>query len=149
MVTTRRSSQGKHQNPLYPLGERKRQRVLGDHAAGIQRLGRGTVECFSKLELLFAHSQSGLWFRILPIDGYDDDISVGLGVEWKYLLPLLIKCGLVRSKVTSVVKDVLVDHGQWEELPKEIYACSADGNYIRAHKIFAAKLFFLYWAAEV
>jgi hypothetical protein len=41
-------------------------------------------------------------------------------VEWKYLLPLLVKCGLVRSKVTSVVKDVIVGHGQWDELAKAI-----------------------------
>jgi hypothetical protein len=120
MVTTRRSSLGKQPAPPDPFEDRKRQRVLGDQASGIRRLGKGTVECFSKLELLFAHSQTGLWFRVLPIDGHDDDICVGLGVEWKYLLPLLTKCGLVRSKVTSVVKDVHVDHGQWDELAKAI-----------------------------
>ena len=120
MVTTRRSSLGKQPAPPDPFEDRKRQRVLGDQASGIRRLGKGTVECFSKLELLFAHSQTGLWFRVLPIDGHDDDICVGLGVEWKYLLPLLTKCGLVRSKVTSIVKDVHVDHGQWDELAKAI-----------------------------
>lgn len=62
----------------------------------------------------------GLWFRILPVDDHNDDISVGVGMEWRYLLPLLSKCGLVRSKVTSVVKDVHVDVSQWHEMTRAI-----------------------------
>ena len=122
MVTTRRSLRVKPSNPLDPFEDRKRQRVLGTHVAGIQqRGGPGTVECFSVLELLLAHSSLGLWFRILPIDDHDDDICVGLSVEWSYLLPLLTKCGLVsRSKVTSVVKDLQVDSCQWDKLAKRL-----------------------------
>ena len=59
-----------------------------------------------------------LWFHILPIDGKDNYICVGTGVEWQYLLPLLTKCGLLHSHVTSVVKDVCCDSIQWDEMAK-------------------------------
>ena len=53
MVTTRKSSQVEKENPLDPFGERKKQRLLGMYAIGIQRLGRGTQECFNLLADLF------------------------------------------------------------------------------------------------
>lgn len=121
MVKTRRSSRVNQKNPLDPFEDRKRHRSLGVHASGIQRRGQDTEECFHLLEGLFAHSVPGLWFfRILPVYDQHDDISVGLGIEWRYLLPLLTKCGLVRSKVTSVVKDVHVDVSQWHEMARAI-----------------------------
>lgn len=118
MVTTRRSSGGKRPNPLDACGERKHQRLLGVQSAGIQRLGQGTEECFQLVHHVLAQSTPGLWFRILPVDGQDDDICVGTGVEWQYLLPLLTKCGLLRSIVTSVVKDIHCNATQWDEMAK-------------------------------
>ena len=70
------------------------------------------------MHLILAQSTPHLWFRILPVVGKDDDICVGTGVEWQYLLPLLTKCGLLCSHVTSVVKDVRCDHSQWDEMAK-------------------------------
>jgi hypothetical protein len=92
--------------------------VLGVQSAGIQLRGQFTEECFRLVHLILAQSTPHLWFRILPVDGKDDDICVGTGVEWKYLLPLLTKCGLLRSLVTSVVKDIRCDHSQWDEMAK-------------------------------
>ncbi len=57
MVTTRRSFQDAQEKPAYPLDpfeDRKRQRLLGAHAAGIQRYGEDTDECFHLLGQLFA-----------------------------------------------------------------------------------------------
>ena len=125
MVKTRQSSGGK---PLYPLDSShkgKRQRVLSEHAIGIQRLGRGSSECFDILKLLLAQATKGVWFRILPVDDGKDDISHWLGVEWKYLLPILMKCGLLKSRVTSVVKVIHVNHSQWDELAR---ACEVWGR---------------------
>lgn len=118
MVTTRRSSRGKQSNPLDARRVGSRQRVLGVQSAGIQRLGQFTEECFRLAHLVLAQSTPHLWFRILPVDGKDDDICVGTGVEWQYLLPLLTKCGLLRSLVTSVVKNVHCDRSQWDEMAK-------------------------------
>jgi hypothetical protein len=52
----------------------------------------------------------GYWYRILPVDGMYDDISIATGIEWTYLLPLLMKLGLIVhvAKVTSVVKEIHV-----------------------------------------
>jgi hypothetical protein len=52
----------------------------------------------------------GYWYRILPVDGMYDDISIATGLEWTYLLPLLMKLGLIVhvAKVTSVVKEIHV-----------------------------------------
>ena len=66
MVKSRRSSQVKQQNPVDAFEERKRQRVLGVQAAGIHRLGRGTVECFSVLERLFSTRHRGYGFESFP-----------------------------------------------------------------------------------
>ena len=120
MVTTRRSSRGEQENPSVSSQEHKRQKYLAAQATGIRRLGRDTVECFSVLERVFLHATPGLWFRILPLDDSDDDICVGFGVEWRYLLPLLTKCGLVRSVVTSMVKDIEVVTRQWDEMAKAL-----------------------------
>jgi hypothetical protein len=89
MVKTRRSSHNYSGSSLDSFKDRKHQRILGELATGIQRLGRGTLDCFGILEALFPHSISGLWFRILPVDGYDDDICHALRVSWKVLLPLV------------------------------------------------------------
>ena len=59
-----------------------------------------------------------LWFRILHVDGKDGDICAGTKVEWKYLLPLLLKCGLICSHATSVIKDDHCDCTQWDEMAK-------------------------------
>lgn len=122
MVTTRRSSEGKRPSSLVSFENRKHQRVLALQSAGIQRLGPGTEECFNLVRSILEQSIRGLWFRILPVDGHEDDICVGTGVEWQYMLPLLVKCGLLRSRVTSVVKDVHCDNGQWDGMAKSFSA---------------------------
>ncbi|KAG7370138.1 hypothetical protein IV203_027884 [Nitzschia inconspicua] len=105
MVTTPRSSGGKVAASVDPFRDRKHQRRLAVHAAGIHRLGQGTKECFDLVQHILAQAAHGYWYRILPLDSYDD-IAVGTGVEWQYLLPLLSKCSLLRSRVTSVVKEI-------------------------------------------
>ena len=54
MLTTRRSSRCKPKYETDPNEGRKREGVLVVQAAGIRRLGRVTVECFSLLKLVFA-----------------------------------------------------------------------------------------------
>jgi hypothetical protein len=118
MVKTRRSLQSNKPSPLDSSEDRNRQRVLGVLAEGIQGRGNRGEECYTVLKSLFAQSTPGIWFRILPVDDQDDDVCVGLGVEWRYLLPLLTTCGLLRSTVTSVVKEVHVVRSQWDEMAK-------------------------------
>ena len=56
----------------------------------------------------------GIWWRILPLeDGYDD-ISVGMGIDWEDLLPLLIHEGLLYSTKRSTACDYLVSRDSWQ-----------------------------------
>jgi hypothetical protein len=120
MVTTRRSSGGKVAASVELFKDRNHQRHLGVQAAGIPRSGRGTKECFDLVREILGQAVQGYWYRILPLDSYEDDIAVGTGVEWQYLLPLLSKCSLLRSRVTSVVKEIDCNVRQWDELAKSM-----------------------------
>ena len=58
----------------------------------------------------------GIWWRILPLeDGYDD-ISVGMGIDWEDLLPLLIHDGLLYSTKRSTACDYRVSRDSWQSL---------------------------------
>ncbi len=48
--------------------------MLGVQSVGIQQVGKDTTESNNLLCNGLAHSTSGLWFQILPIDGHEDDI---------------------------------------------------------------------------
>lgn len=115
MVKTRRSSNVS--SP--PLLDPKRRRELieetsPDTRAIQQRLTRKEV-CFKLLRELFCRSARHYWFKILPTEDGDDDITICTGLDWSYLLPLLIFCGLVVFRVDSVVKEGQVVIEQWEE----------------------------------
>lgn len=116
MVKTRRSLRVEKENPLDPSPVEKRRKQLVDAVAGIQRNGRNVEESLDLLIGLFEVTTRGQWFRILPVDDQYDDISHATGMEWRYLLPILMKVGLIATKVTSVVKDVHVVKRQWDEL---------------------------------
>ncbi len=124
--------------------DRQQQRVLGVQTAGIHRLGKGTEECFALVQQILAQAVPGVWYRILPVDEYDDDITVGTGVEWQYLLPILSKCSLLRSRVTSVVKEIDCNVRQWDELAKSMIATIKQvGDYVYSDSACKAELLFL------
>jgi hypothetical protein len=56
----------------------------------------------------------------LLLDDSYNDIVTATGIEWHFLLPLLLKVGLLSFRVSSVVRETLVMHNQWEELAKAI-----------------------------
>jgi len=118
MVTTRRSSRGKPSSPLVSRQLDRHQRVLGVQSAGIQPIGQFRENSFYLVHLILVRSTPHLWFRILPVDGQNDDISVATGVEWRHLLPLLTKCGLLRSNETSIVTNFHCNHTSWDEMAK-------------------------------
>ncbi len=114
MVTTRRSLHIERADEVDPRRGHKRHKQWVDTVTGIQPKGPGAEECFELLRSLFQTStMQGYWYRILPVDGMYDDISIATGIEWTYLLPLLMKLGLIVAKVTSVVKENHVVKRQW------------------------------------
>jgi hypothetical protein len=67
---------------------------------------------------LFPVITEQIWWHILPLDdSYYDDISVGIGIKWKYILSLLINSGLLFTKtVNSSQRKMLVPCNLWADL---------------------------------
>ena len=82
MVTTRRSLHIERADELDPRRGHKRHKQWVDTVTGIQPKGPGVEECFELLRSLFQTSMQGYWYRILPVDGMYDDISIATGIEW-------------------------------------------------------------------
>jgi hypothetical protein len=132
MVGTRRSFDNDNAPPAAQNGGSKKHK-LGNLPANLcrQRAGRREV-CFHLLKQLFNLAPQGYWFRILPVDDGFDDISMALGVEWRFLLPLLISCGLINVEVTSVVKNFTVNKTQWDEMANALAGLvKMEATYVR------------------
>ena len=54
------------------------------------------------LQQCFGILKEGIWWRVLPLDDMLDDIGSGIGIDWEYLLPLLIKSGLLFTKTKGI-----------------------------------------------
>ena len=120
MVKTRRSSMVS--SP--PLMDRKRRRTLvqqeSPHAAQIHERYTKKEICFRLIQELFCRGFEGYWYTLLPNGDGLADISHALGVEWRYLLPVLSYLGLITTTVTSMVKNTAIMHWQWIELQNAI-----------------------------
>lgn len=66
--------------------------------------GKGTKECFKLVHDVLGFGTINI-YGSESVDEQDDDISVGTGLEWPYLLQLRTNCCSVRSRVTSIVRD--------------------------------------------
>ena len=66
------------------------------------------LECFGTLK-------EGIWWRMLPLDDMYDDIVCGIGIDWQYLLPLLINSGLLFTKTIKSSKRYLVSRDLWND----------------------------------
>ena len=69
---------------------------------------------FKLLTHVFLCARQHHWYRILPSDGIDPDITHATEVKWEYLLPMLTYIGLISWKVTSMVKECIVEDNQWD-----------------------------------
>ena len=68
----------------------------------------------SLLQRCFQTLNEGIRWRILLLeDGYDD-ISVGMGIDWEDLLPLLINHGLLYSTKRSIDCDYCISRDSWQ-----------------------------------
>ena len=110
MVKTRQSSH----NSSPPLMDPKCRRTLVQQesplAAQIHGRWRRKEVCFRLLTELFCHGYEGYWYTLLPNGEGLADISHALGVEWRYLLPLLQFLGLITTTVTSMDKRMVFLH---------------------------------------
>ena len=116
MVKTRRSFNPASPSQLVPSHTQKRRKQIETLLKGNQRGQTQQQVSFSLLTTLFCRSISGLWFRVLPSDDGFNDICTATGLEWRYILPLLMDVGLIVDRTTSVVKNFDIVHKQWNEI---------------------------------
>ena len=84
-------------SPMYPLGRRIEDNSTNNLSEEIHAISTPKEITTSLLQRCMDTLSEGIWWRILPLeDGYDD-ISVGMGIDWEDLLPLLINHGLLYS----------------------------------------------------
>ena len=88
-------------NPDLPSKRKHRRYELQEETMLLLR------ECFSKLS-------ENVWWRILPVEDDFDDISVGMGIHWEDLLPLLLHTGLLYTEKRSTVNRYMLNHFQWQ-----------------------------------
>ena len=120
MVKTRQSSH--ISSP--PLMDPKRRRTLVQQesplAAWIHGRWMRKEVCFRLLTELFCHGYEGYWYTLLPNGEGLADILHALGVEWRYLLPLLQFLGLITTTVTSMDKRTVILHWQVMQMKNAI-----------------------------
>ena len=79
----------------------------------------------------------GIWWRILPLaleDDYDD-ISVGMGIDWEDLLPLLINNGLLYSTKRTTACDYRISQDLWQSYTETSEQKLPIGFFIHNHMI--------------
>ena len=77
-------------SPVNPLRRRTEDTISDGLSERVHWIQTAKEITMSLLERCFQTLNEGIWWRILPLeDGYDD-ISVGMGINWEDLLPLLI-----------------------------------------------------------
>ena len=85
------------------------------------------LECFGTLK-------EGIWWRVLPLDDMYDDIVSGIGIDWQYLLPLLMSSGLLFTKTIKSSKRYLVSRDLWNDTTSTSGGRMEMGCYNRHYK---------------
>ena len=70
----------------------------------------------------------------MPEDGYDD-LSVGMGIDWEDLLPLLIHNGLLDTTEQTIACDYRVSRDKWQALAETSEGKLQMGHYRSKHMI--------------
>ena len=108
-------SKRKNQGSNYPF---KRQKDDNNGNGILRRIIQApTVTEVSKalLQQCFGILKERIWWRVLPLDDRYDDIGSGIGIDWEYLLPLLISSGLLFTKTIKSSKRYLVSRDLWND----------------------------------
>ena len=101
-------------SPVNPLRRRSEETVTDRLSERVHRTRTPKEITMSLLQRCFQTLNEGIWWRILPLeDGYDD-ISVGMGINWGDVLPLLINCSLLYSTKRSTDCDYCISRDSWQ-----------------------------------
>ena len=112
-----RSKQKKSLNERrnYPLKRRKDNNNGNDRSKRVVQPSTATEVSKALLLECFGTLKEGIWWRVLPLDDMYDDIVSGIGIDWQYLLPLLISSDLLFTKTIKSSKRYLVSRDLWND----------------------------------
>ena len=83
-------------SPFVPFKKHRKNSINNSPVEGDKEPPTTKQISFDLLCKCFTTLNAGIWWRIIPLgDGYDD-ISVGTGIEWDDLLPLLMDAGFLK-----------------------------------------------------
>ena len=114
MVKTRRSS---HTCSPSLVCRAKRRAVINATSPQLKATHGGLTRkevVWKILTRIFLVARQGYWYRVLPTDGIEEDITHATSIEWEYLLPMFTFVGLLSWKVTSMVKECSIEDCQWD-----------------------------------
>jgi len=60
------------------------------------------------VEELFSHATPGIWWRLIPENDENGDISYATSVEWEYIYPLLIDVKIIEKRMVLGVESLFV-----------------------------------------
>ena len=91
-----------NEGSMYPLKRKHNDNDDHERPEQIHRSSTNKEKSMCLLQQCFGLLTSQIWWRLLPIDDGYDDISVGIGIDWQYLLPLLVNTGLIKTKNSHI-----------------------------------------------
>ena len=122
-------------SPMYPLRRPIENTISNGLSERVHSTQTAKEITMSLLQRCFSTLNEGIWWRILPLeDGYDD-LSVGMGIDWEDLLPLLINCGLLYSTKRSTINNYLLSHNSWQSFTETSQGKLQMGYYINKHMV--------------
>jgi hypothetical protein len=68
------------------------------------------------VDSVFGNLREGIWWRVLPIEGANDDICSGTGQAWDVLLPLLLERAIIRVHGKPTLSGYQFRKWSWETL---------------------------------
>jgi hypothetical protein len=85
-------------------------------AAGTTERIVGGDNITALVDSVFGNLREGIWWRVLPIEGTNDDICTGTGQAWDVLLPLLLERDFIRVHGEPTLSGYQFRKRSWETL---------------------------------
>ena len=118
----------------YPLKRRKDNNNGNDRSKRVVQPSTATEVSKALLLECFGTLKEGIWWRVLPLDDMYDDIVSGIGIDWQYLLPLLISSDLLFTKIIKSSKRYLVSRDLWNDTTRAYDGPLQMGYYTHHYK---------------
>ena len=97
-MPSRHNKRTSNDGRTYPFKKLKGNNNSSSHTDVVRPILSPKEITASLLQQCFKCLCTRIWWRLLPLQDGFDDISVGMGIQWDDLLPLLVDYGLLLTK---------------------------------------------------